>query len=161
MIGQNKSGAALFTDKLKSVEKSLPTEMGQERAQLKTLRKALKSALQDLQKDPAAMEEVADEFLHSMSNILSYTLLCEEASWELEHDNNASKLFFARHLQNTMMRNGFSAPTFGTTSLQANFDKVVKAEAIHLNSPDAQNGANALSPIKARSPSHFLCALLG
>ena len=142
----SKGGAALFTDKLKSVEKALPAEMGQERTHLKTLRKALSSALGDLQKDPAAMEELADEFLHSMSNILAYTLLCEEASWELEHDNNASKLFFARHLQNKMMRSGFSAPNFGATSLQANFDKVVKSEAIHLNPPDVQNAANAPQP---------------
>lgn len=146
MINKEKGGAALFTDKLKSVEKSMPAEMEQERIRLKTLRKALKSAFKDLKNDPGSIEELADEFLHSMSNILSYTLLCEEAAWELEHDDNASKLFFARHMQNTMMRNGFSAPNFGTTSLQANFDKVVKSEAIELSPPDAQDAANAPQP---------------
>ncbi|MFD0985861.1 acyl-CoA dehydrogenase family protein [Methyloligella solikamskensis] len=84
LIAGKVPGAQLFTGKLEAIEAALPDEMAREKERLKDLRKGIAESLTKLQSaDDAAKEASADSFLHSMSDVLCYALLCEHVAWEL------------------------------------------------------------------------------
>ena len=65
-------------------------------ARLNALHQKMVAMLQDYAADPKTVsDQAADHYLHRMSDVAAYALLCEEGAWELQHCNDLEKALFA------------------------------------------------------------------
>lgn len=143
MVGQNTQGNDLFVDKIEDMIETLPDEMKSERSTLNLLLDDLYHSLGQLKNNPQDTELVADEFLHLMSNVLTYALMCKEAAWELEHNNDSGKLLFTRNFYQGLQNSGFGAPSFEPSDLHKNFNAVIEGIAI-AKQPQTDNDTETL-----------------
>ncbi|XSG81821.1 MAG: acyl-CoA dehydrogenase family protein [Methyloligella sp. ZOD6] len=99
LISGKAPGAEIFVRRLDEILAKLPEDrMGDETERLRALRDGLAESLTRLQSaDAAAKEASADSFLHSMSDILCYALLCEHVGWELSDTGNSALLPLCDH----------------------------------------------------------------
>lgn len=98
-------GAEAFLARLDGIIDHCPAEaMAFEVARLGLLRAQAAAELARVATEPEAAPELADEYLATLSLMLAYALLCEEAAFELVSYADATKLllsdyFYARHWQ--------------------------------------------------------------
>ena len=141
--------ARQFIGRMGAIATALPSEMQEEQNTLKALAGDLTKTLDSLGKSPENAEVFADDLLHSMSNMLSYALMCEEAAWELAHDNNASKLLFTRQFHRSLTMSALGAPDLESASLLSHFNDVVNGKVIShhdLSNADPHAEQDGLTP---------------
>lgn len=98
------NGAKEFLARLDTITGSLPgAAMGKEKMRIRVLRNKAAYELTQLAARPETAEELADEFLETLSVTLAYALLCEEAAFELSAHNDRTKLlaseyYYERHI---------------------------------------------------------------
>jgi len=144
MVAGQASGDRLFLDRLAGIEEGLPAAMTTEKTRLEALHDKMGEAFATLRADPAKSEFVADDFLHSMADALSYALLCEEAAWELTHHDDQTKWLMADHYYRTVLVRE-SAPSFAPTRLQEHVGDVLAGRAIGSNHRRDRVGSNGRS----------------
>jgi acyl-CoA dehydrogenase len=94
LIAGKAPGAEIFVRRLDEILDKLPEDgMTGETERLRALRDGLAESLTRLQSaGEAAKEASADSFLHAMSDILCYALLCEHVAWELSETGESALL---------------------------------------------------------------------
>lgn len=126
MVAGSAPGDQVFLNRIDEIIKILPdTDMAGEKRRLSEMRTSMAESLEQLRRAPKSMELVADEFLHKMSDMLSYALLCDEAAWELQHDNNRQKLLVARHFHEKVFKANPLKPDFESGALHRHFNEMV------------------------------------
>ncbi len=130
MIAGAEPGDRLFLEKLASVCNAIPAAMDSEKIKLSALVDTMETSFHALRAAPQKAELVADEFLHNMSDILTYALLCEEAAWALAHTHDGTKLLVCRAYHARAWPGEFSAPSFSPSALLRHFNHFVRAEPI-------------------------------
>ncbi len=134
MITGKASGDREFITRLKAIGNGLPASMAVHKSRLAAMTSEMDAALIQLrQTSEQATEAVADQFLHKMADLISYGLLCEEASWELAHRNDSQKslaaeFFHGRHFTVS------AVPSFAGDDLHKYFDQFVSGLPIELGS---------------------------
>ena len=142
MVAGAEPGDKLFLEKIASVSDALPAEMNGEKINLSALVDTMEDSFTTLRAEPQKAELVADEFLHKMSDILTYALLCEEAAWTYRNKNDGTKLLVCRAYHARAWPGEFTAPSFSPGALLRHFNRVVQAEPI----PPAPGGNLAPNP---------------
>jgi acyl-CoA dehydrogenase len=130
MIAGAEPGDRLFLEKIASVRDGLPAAMNGEKINLSTLAGTMEDSFKKLRAEPQKAELVADEFLGKMSDILTYTLLCEEAAWEYANKNDGAKLLVCRAYHARVWPGEFATPSFSPSALLRHFNHIVQAEPI-------------------------------
>jgi len=122
MLGQEGGGTA-YLQKLADISAALPDTLQAQRQNIESLAAEMKTALADLARRPGAGPQAADEYLHKMSDVLAYALLCEEGAWEIAHCNDAEKILFAdRYFDRTFGQH--ARPDLDVPLLQREFARV-------------------------------------
>ena len=142
MIAGAEAGDRLFLEKIASVRDTLPAAMNGEKLNLSALADTMEDSFTTLRAEPQKAELVADEFLHNMSDLLTYVLLCEEAAWTLANKNDGTKLLVCRAYHAKVWSGKFSAPSFSPSALLQHFNHIVQAEPI----PPAPGGNQEQRP---------------
>ncbi len=130
MIAGAEPGDRVFLEKIASVRDALPAAMNGEKLNLSALAGTMEDSFTTLRAEPQKAELVADEFLRIMSDVLTYALLCEEASWEYANKNDGTKLLVCRAYYARVWPGEFAAPTFSPGALLRHFNHIVQAEPI-------------------------------
>jgi len=130
MIAGAEPGDRVFLEKIASVRDALPAAMNGEKINLSALAGTMEDSFTTLRAEPQKAELVADEFLRIMSDILTYALLCEEASWEYANKNDGTKLLVCRAYHARVWPGEFAAPSFSPGLLLRHFNHIVQAEPI-------------------------------
>ena len=141
MIAGAEPGDRLFLEKLASVRDALPAAMDNEKITLSTLADTMEDAFNTLRAEPQKAELVADEFLHNMSDVLTYALLCEEAAWGYATKNDGTKLLVCRAYHTRIWPGKFAAPSFSPGALLRHFNHIVQAAPIP-HAPGSNWGSN-------------------
>lgn len=128
MIAGAEPGDRLFLEKIASVRDGLPAAMNDEKINLSTLAGRMEGSFTTLRAEPQKAELVADEFLHLMSDILTYALLCEEAAWTLPNKNDGTKLLVCRAYHARVWPDELAAPSFSPSPLLRHFNHIVQVE---------------------------------
>lgn len=68
-----------------------------------------------------------------MSDVLTYALLCEEATWTYANKNDGTKLLVCRAYHARVWPGEFAAPSFSPGALLRHFSHIVQAEPIPLD----------------------------
>ncbi len=136
MIAGAEPGDRLFLEKIASVRDTLPAAMNDEKVNLSRLAGTMEDSFKKLRADPQKAELVADEFLHKMSDLLTYALLCQEAAWEYANKNDGTKLLVCRAYHARAWPGEFAPPSFSPGSLLSHFNHIVQAKPIPL-APDS------------------------
>ncbi len=125
MIAGKEPGDRVFIDRLTKIAIALGAAgMRQAESNLATLTTALDTAFAELRANPGQIEHVADSFLHRMSDILSYALLCRDTAWGRQNGaGDIGVLVCARHY-NTLWQPAL-APAFTPDPLLARFDALM------------------------------------
>jgi acyl-CoA dehydrogenase len=131
MIAGAEPGDRLFLEKIASVRDGLPAAMNGEQINLSTLASTMEDSFKKLRAEPQKAELVADEFLGTMSEILTYALLCKEAAWEYSNKNDGTKLLVCRAYHARVWPGEFSTPSFSPGALLRHFNHIIHAEPIH------------------------------
>lgn len=132
MIAEAEPGDRLFLERIASVRDTLPAAMNDEKVNLSGLAGTMEDSFRKLRADPQKAELVADEFLRNMSDILTYSLLCEEAAWEYTNKNDGTKLLVCRAYHACAWPGEFAAPSFSPGALLSHFNHIVQAKPIPL-----------------------------
>ena len=130
MIAGDEPGDRLFLEKIASVCDTLPAAMNGEKINLSALADTMDDSFKRLRAESQKAELVADEFLHKMSDVLTYALLCEEAAWIYANKNDGTKLLVCRAYHARVWPGGFTMPSFSPGALLRHFDHIVQAEPI-------------------------------
>lgn len=130
MIAGAEPGDSLFLEKIASARDTLPAAMNGEKINLSALAGMLDDSFKKLRAEPQKAELVADEFLHKMSDILTYALLCEEAAWILANKHDCTKLLVCRAYHSRVWPEELAAPSFSPGALLRHFIHIVQAEPI-------------------------------
>ena len=130
MIAGAEPGDKLFLEKIASVRDAFPAAMNGEKINLSALAGTMEDSFKILRAEPQKAELVADEFLHKMSDILTYALLCEEAAWTYTNKNDCTKLLVCRAYHARVWPGEFTAPSFSPSALLRHFNHIVQAEPI-------------------------------
>ena len=130
MIAGTEPGDRLFLGKIASVRDALPAVMNGEKTTLSALAGMLDDSFKKLRAEPQKAELVADEFLHTMSDILTYALLCEEAAWSLANKHDGTKLLVCRAYHSRVWPGELAAPSFSPGPLLRHFIHIVQAAPI-------------------------------
>jgi alkylation response protein AidB-like acyl-CoA dehydrogenase len=136
MIAGAEPGDRLFLEKIASARDTLPATMNGEKINLLALAGMLDDSFKKLRAEPQKAELVADEFLHKMSDILTYALLCEEAAWTLANKRDGTKLLVCRAYHSCVWPGELAAPSFSPGALLRHFIHIVQAEPIP-HAPDS------------------------
>jgi alkylation response protein AidB-like acyl-CoA dehydrogenase len=130
MIAGREMGDRVFLEKLTGVVAEIAAAgLDTEKTNLELLLRDMRGALEELRGKPEQIESVADEFLHKMSDILAYALLCREAAWELENDNNRAKhLVCGCYFESVLVRQ--NSPSFARHPLLEHFDAFIAGDPI-------------------------------
>ena len=130
MIAGAEPGDSLFLGKIASAHDTLPAAMNGEKINLSAMAGMLDDSFKKLRTEPQKAELVADEFLHTMSDILTYALLCEEAAWTLANKRDDTKLLVCRAYHACVWPGELAAPSFSPGALLRHFIHIVQAEPI-------------------------------
>ncbi|MEK7351633.1 MAG: hypothetical protein AAB177_12230, partial [Nitrospirota bacterium] len=130
MIAGAEPGDSLFLGKIASARDTLPAAMNGEKINLSAMAGMLDDSFKKLRAEPQKAELVADEFLHTMSDILTYALLCEEAAWTLANKRDGTKLLVCRAYHACVWPGELAAPSFSPGALLRHFIHIVQAEPI-------------------------------
>jgi acyl-CoA dehydrogenase len=130
MIAGTEPGDGLFLEKIASAHDILPAAMNGEKINLSALAGMLDDSFKKLRAEPQKAELVADEFLHKMSDVLTYTLLCEEAAWTYINKHDCTKLLVCRAYHSRVWPGELTAPSFSPSMLLRHFIQIVQAEPI-------------------------------
>jgi acyl-CoA dehydrogenase len=130
MIAGTEPGDRQFLEKISSARDTLPAAMNGEKINLSALAGMLDDSFKKLRAEPQKAELVADEFLHTMSDILTYTLLCEEAAWTYMHKHDCTKLLVCRAYHSRVWPGELAAPSFSPGALLRHFIHIVQAKPI-------------------------------
>ena len=126
LITGSDGGGARFLKRLTDIITALPqNHMQKERNNIQSMHDQLQTALSDLHNDYKNVETYADEFLQNMADVLAYALLCDEAAWELQQDNNPIKLDAARYYYDRHFRPQTGAPVMKESTLMAHFEDFI------------------------------------
>lgn len=130
MIAGKEPGDAALMKKLKDIEESLPKSgMTPEIVHLGTMRAHMALALNWLRANPGQAATMADDYLHKLSDVTAYALLCGEAAWELQNSNDKTKLLACRaYYDRAFIRCLF--PAKSTPEIQAHFKDVVTGKPV-------------------------------
>ena len=130
MIAGDEPGDRLFLEKIASVRDPLPAAMNGENINLSALASTMERSFKKMRAESQKVELVADEFLHKMSDVLTYALLCEEAAWIYENKNDGTKLLICRAYHAHVWPGEFAAPSFSPGALLRHFNHIVQSEPI-------------------------------
>jgi acyl-CoA dehydrogenase len=130
MIAGAEPGDTLFLKKLASVCDVLSAAMDREKIKLSALIDTMEESFNTLRAEPQKAELVADEFLHNMSDFLTYALLCDEAAWALAHKHDGTKLLVCRAYHARAWPGEFATLSFSPSALLRHFNHLVQAERI-------------------------------
>ena len=130
MIAGDEPGDRLFLEKIASVRDPLPAAMNGENINLSALASTMERSFKKMRAESQKLELVADEFLHKMSDVLTYALLCEEAAWIYENKNDGTKLLICRAYHAHVWPGEFAAPSFSPGALLRHFNHIVQSEPI-------------------------------
>jgi acyl-CoA dehydrogenase len=130
MIAGSEPGDRIFLEKIASIRNAVPAEMNGERTNLSALADAMEDSFRKLRAEPQKAELVADEFLHHMSHVLTYALLCEEAGWEYANKNDGTKLLVSRAYHARIWPGELTSPSFSPGALLRHFTHVMQGEPI-------------------------------
>ena len=130
MIAGAEPGDRLFLEKIVAVRDALPATMNGETIKLSALAGTMEDSFTTLRTAPQKAELVADEFLHNMSDVLTYALLCEEAAWTLAHKHDGTKLLVCRAYYARIWPGEFAVPSFSPGQLLRHFKQIVLTEPI-------------------------------
>ena len=130
MIAGAEPGDRLFLEKIASVRDPLPAAMNGENINLSALASTMERSFKKMRAESQKVELVADEFLHKMSDILTYALLCEEAAWTYTNKNDCTKLLVCRAYHARVWPGEFAVPSFSPSALLRHFNHIVQAEPI-------------------------------
>jgi len=129
MIAGPAPGDRLFLNRLIAIKDGLPPAMKTEKNRLTKLHKNMAQAFTALRAAPDNAERVADDFLHQMSDALSYALLCDEAAWELaQYQDNTKRLVSDDYYHATFVQK--TSPAFKPGALQKHFNAVSAVQVI-------------------------------
>jgi len=130
MIAGGQMGDRIFTETLEGIVAELGAAgLELEKNNLEILVAEMGASLEELRARPEQMAFVADDFLHKMSDLLAYALLCREAAWELKNDNNKSKHLACDYYFKTALTRR-NAPSFATHPLLEHFDAFIGGQPI-------------------------------
>jgi acyl-CoA dehydrogenase len=130
MIAGAEPGDRLFLEKIASIRDALPDAMNGEKNTLSALAGTMEGSFTTLRAEPRKAELVADEFLHIMSDVLTYALLCEEAAWAYANKHDGTKLLLCRAYHARVWPGEFATPSFSPGSLLRHFNHIVQAKPI-------------------------------
>jgi hypothetical protein len=130
MIAGAEPGDRLFLEKIAAVRDALPATMNGETIKLSALAGTMEDSFTTLRTAPQKAELVADEFLHNMSDVLTYALLCEEAAWTLANKHDGMKLLVCRAYYARIWPGEFAVPSFSPGQLLRHFKQIVLTEPI-------------------------------
>lgn len=142
MLGRG-DGARVFLDGLRERTIHWPKDMGDVKTKTDRLMAHLQVDLDTIMKNPALAEEAANRLLDRMADLAALVLLGDEATWELKHEGDATKIAVVQH---------FYDRTFGqelglrldAPPLRAHFDAITGRQSV---SPPP-----ALPPVPAKKP---------
>jgi hypothetical protein len=90
-------GADALQKRMKAAMQTLPDEMRFEKKEIWHLKNHIEGAFTKLATGEAAPEVIAARLMKYAAKALAYTLLCEEAAWDLANRNDQTKLLAAKH----------------------------------------------------------------
>lgn len=141
ILGAEK-GADVFIAKLKDMVSTLPAAMKPESMSLNYKIGKLKTQMDDLVAHPETMEFVADDILHHAGDVLTYTLLCHEAGWEMVNNNCTIKQIAARKFAENVF-NPRNTGAVDPVVLSEEFNALVRRTPLRPVAPKASKSSPA------------------
>ena len=130
MITGRQSGDRVFLERLNGIVAELDAAgLEIEKDNLEAVLADMRAALEALRARPEHAEVVAGDFLHKMSDLVAYALLCREAVWELENQQDRSKRLVCECYYKSMLTLQ-NAPSFERHALMEHFDAFIGGQPI-------------------------------